>query len=192
MHAFPKNITEFAPSSSAGTGTDYASWLFQWAFAATAASIVSGALAERCSMTSSVVLTVCLVGFIYPLVVLTVWGSDGMLSTKLGSDDKGDYFRGCGAIDFAGSGVVHLTAGAVAFFGGLLVGPRRAFVEGNMVVPEYGPIFQTLGTLILWFGWCVVATNSCFFCYLGRNSLFTSHKIVLLSLFFSFQLCFFF
>lgn len=138
---------------SDGTGNNYAMWLFQWAFAATTATIVSGAVAERCTLTAYLVYTTCLVGFIYPLVAQIAWGSDGEMSPFLGSDDKDDYFRDCGVIDFAGSGVVHMTGGVAALVGCSILGPRRSFVEGIVNVPEYGPIFQTLGTLILWFGW---------------------------------------
>eukprot|EP00613_Pedinella_sp_CCMP2098_P029221 CAMPEP_0171724422 /NCGR_PEP_ID=MMETSP0991-20121206/24329_1 /TAXON_ID=483369 /ORGANISM="non described non described, Strain CCMP2098" /LENGTH=454 /DNA_ID=CAMNT_0012317247 /DNA_START=49 /DNA_END=1413 /DNA_ORIENTATION=- len=138
---------------SDGTGNNYASWLFQWAFAATTATIVSGAVAERCTLTAYLVYTTSLIGFIYPMVVQIAWGPNGYMSPWLGSTDQSDYFRGCGVIDFAGSGVVHLTGGTAALVGAYLLGPRRSFVEGTTLTPEYGPIFQTLGTLILWFGW---------------------------------------
>ena len=59
----------------------------------------------------------------------------------------------CGVIDFAGSGVVHMCGGVAAIVGAIMLGPRRSFVDGTTQVPSYGPVFQTLGVLILWFGW---------------------------------------
>ena len=53
----------------------------------------------------------------------------------------------------AGSGVVHMTGGVAALVGATLIGPRRAYLVNELQVPTYGPIFQTLGVLILWFGW---------------------------------------
>ena len=81
------------------------------------------------------------------------WGGNGWASPWLGSDNKDDYFMGCGVIDFAGSGVVHMTGGVAALVGATLLGPRKSFVDGVSNVPTYGAVFQTLGTLILWFGW---------------------------------------
>jgi len=136
-----------------GSGYAYGSWLFQWAFAATTATIVSGAVAERVTLTAYIVYSCCLIGFIYPVVVQMGWGGNGFFSPWLGSDDKKDYFMECGVVDFAGSGVVHMTGGVAAFVGAFFVGPRKSFVEGTINTPVYGPVFQTLGTLILWFGW---------------------------------------
>mmetsp|Transcript_63548 Transcript_63548/g.124779 ORF Transcript_63548/g.124779 Transcript_63548/m.124779 type:complete len:474 (+) Transcript_63548:171-1592(+) len=135
------------------SGYNYAFWLFQWAFAATAATIVSGSVAERCTIIGYIAYAICLITFIYPMVVQMAWGSNGYMSPWLGSDKKDDYFVGCGVIDFAGSGVVHLTGGVAAFVGIMFLGPRRSFVNGTINVPEYGPVFQTLGTILLWFGW---------------------------------------
>ena len=56
-------------------------------------------------------------------------------------------------LDFAGSGVVHLTGGVAALVGAAVLGPRASVRDGSHTVPTYGPVFQTLGTLILWFGW---------------------------------------
>jgi len=138
---------------SAAGGYIYATWMFQWAFAATTATIVSGAVAERCTLTAYLCYSVALIGFVYPVVVQMGWGGNGAFSPWLGSDDKSDYFMECGVIDFAGSGVVHMTGGVAALVGATLLGPRRSFVEGNSQTPVYGPVFQTFGTLILWFGW---------------------------------------
>lgn len=134
-------------------GYNYAFWFFQWAFAATAATIVSGAVAERCTIIAYITYGVCLISFIYPMVVQQAWGSNGFFSPWLGSDEKSDYFLGCGVVDFAGSGVVHLTGGVAALVGAIFVGPRRSFLNGTTDIPTYGVVFQTVGTIMLWFGW---------------------------------------
>merc|ERR1719453_320243 len=134
------------PSAS---GYNYAAWLFQWAFAATTATIVSGAVAERVTFTAYLVYSVCLTGFIYPVVVCWGWNSQGWLSAWR----EEQLFADCGAVDFAGSCVVHMTGGVAALIGAALLGPRKSFVNGTLVTPSYGPAFQTLGVLILWFGW---------------------------------------
>jgi len=136
-----------------GSGYTYGSWLFQWAFAATTATIVSGAVAERVTLTAYLTYSISLTAFIYPVVVQNGWGGNGLFSPWLGSDDPKDYFAECGVVDFAGSGVVHMCGGVAAFVGTSFLGPRTGWKEGTLSTPEYGPIFQTLGTLILWFGW---------------------------------------
>jgi len=136
-----------------GTGYTYATWLFQWAFAATTATIVSGAVAERCTLTAYFSYSIALISFIYPVVAQVGWGGGGKMSPWLGSDNKDDYFIECGVIDFAGSGVVHMCGGVAALVGSILLGPRQSFKDGTIETPTYGPVFQTMGTLILWFGW---------------------------------------
>lgn len=132
-----------------GTGYTYAFWLFQWAFAATTATIVSGAVAERVTFTAYVIYAVCLTGFIYPMVASWAWNVEGFASAW--RDD--DLLFGCGVTDFAGSGVVHMTGGVAALVASAFLGPRKSFVDGTIETPVYGPVFQTLGVLILWFGW---------------------------------------
>jgi Amt family ammonium transporter len=134
-----------------GSGYMYASWMFQWALAATTCSIVSGAMCERTTLTAHVVFTMLLVGLIYPIVACVAWSEQGFLSAH--QKDDSDRLFGCGMLDAAGSGVVHLTGGVAALVGVMVLGPRRAFLVNELEVPEYGPVFQTLGTLLLWFGW---------------------------------------
>mmetsp|Transcript_75966 Transcript_75966/g.216768 ORF Transcript_75966/g.216768 Transcript_75966/m.216768 type:complete len:447 (-) Transcript_75966:186-1526(-) len=146
-----------------GEGYMYGMWLFQWAFAATTATIVSGAVAERCTFTAYITYSVCLTGFVYPVVVCWGWNTQGWASAwKSVDDDANPLLFGCGVIDFAGSGVVHMTGGVAALVGSAFLKPRKARqpVTGGPLLtlpsdyaPEYGPIFQTLGTLILWMGW---------------------------------------
>ena len=73
-------------------------WFFQFVFAATAATLVSGSLAERCSFTAYIVYSIMITGFIYPIIAHWVWHPEGWLSIM-------------GFHDFAGSAVVHLTGG---------------------------------------------------------------------------------
>lgn len=146
----------------------YQFWFFQYAFSAAAVSITSGAVAERCQMAAYFMYSCLLVGFVYPVVVHWVWDGDGWLSNFAnGSKPDGvtddDYnpartWASVGVIDFAGSGVVHLTGGVAGFMGALILGPRtgRFNSEGSVVKEGFSPqssALQALGTFILWFGW---------------------------------------
>ena len=117
-------------------------WFFQMVFVATAASIVSGALAERVKMWPFFLFTLILTGFIYPVVGSWTWGG-GWLSSM---DFK----------DFAGSTIVHGTGGWAALAGILVVGPRlgKFRKDGSVkVTPPSNVVVVTLGVFILWFGW---------------------------------------
>lgn len=116
---------------------DYVNFFFQWCFAATAATIVSGAVAERITIHGYFLYTVVITGFIYPVVVYWVWSGSGWLS--YGMDE--------GIMDFAGSGVVHMVGGFSGLMGAYVAGPRQ-----GKCLPHSVP-FQAFGTLILWFGW---------------------------------------
>jgi len=120
------------------------SWFFQVVFAATAATIVSGAMAERTKFSSYLMYTVFITGFIYPIVSHWAWGG-GFLSTL-----STPY------IDFAGSGVVHLTGGIAALAGVLAIGPRigKYSADGKaQPIPGHSLLLATLGVFLLWFGW---------------------------------------
>lgn len=141
----------FRGSASPEVGYNWAFWLFQWAFAATTATIVSGAVVERVTFGAYVIYAVCLLGFIYPVVVHWGWSAGGWASAFRETDLLFD----CGALDFAGSGVVHMTGGVAAFVGAFLLGPRTGrFIDGVPVeLPQLSFVYQTLGTLCLWMGW---------------------------------------
>lgn len=131
------------------SGSYYANWTFAWAFAATAATIVSGAVAERCTFAAYITYSAVLTGFVYPVVVHWAWGGGGFSSF--------DALNGGGVIDFAGSGVVHMTGGMAALVGAAILGPRTGRFDPQTGLPNKMPaqsaVFQVLGTFILWVGW---------------------------------------
>ena len=117
-------------------------WFFQMVFVATAASIVSGALAERVKLWSFFLFTLMLTAFIYPIVGAWTWG--------------GGWLNELGFQDFAGSSIVHGTGGWAALAGALIIGPRRGKFQSDGTIrptpPSSIPVV-TLGIFILWFGW---------------------------------------
>ena len=128
----------------------WTSWWFQMVFAATGATIVSGAMAERTSFKAYLVYTVLMVGLIYPVFGHWVWSGAGILTTGPIVDAIGVGFH-----DFAGSAVVHMIGGFSALVGVMLVGPRVGkFKDGKpVVIAGHSLPLAFLGTLILAFGW---------------------------------------
>lgn len=130
---------------SAGyAGGGYTFWtdfLFQAMFAATAATIVSGAVAERIKVTSYLIFTLLFVGLIYPIIGSWKWGY-GFL------DDLGFY-------DFAGSTLVHSVGGWAALAGIIVLGPRIGkYVDGKVVdKPGSSVPLSVIGVFLLWLGW---------------------------------------
>ena len=124
---------------------DYSSgsdWFFQMVFVATAASIVSGAVAERVKLTSFLVFVVILTALIYPIQGSWSWG--------------GGYLSEAGFLDFAGSTIVHSVGGWAALTGCLIIGSRSGkYADDGSVKPMPGSNLPlaTLGTFLLWFGW---------------------------------------
>lgn len=100
--------------------TDYAFWLFQYAFSAACTTIVAGALAERCQMVAYLCYSVILSGWVYPIIVHAIWSQQGFLSAY-----SPEPLWHTGVIDFAGAGVVHITGGMTALFATIILGPRR-------------------------------------------------------------------
>jgi Amt family ammonium transporter len=134
------------------TGYDgYAFWIFQFAFAATAATIVSGAMAERTKFSAYLAYTAFITALIYPIVVHWAWDANGWMSAF--NEDK---FMANGYIDFAGSGVVHTVGGTAGLVGAILVGPRfgKFGRDGSInAIPGHSIGLACLGMFILWFGW---------------------------------------
>ena len=143
------------PFLAQSSGDYYAHWLFQWAFASTAATIVSGAVAERIRLQAYCIFAAAMCLTIYPMVVHWVWGGDGFLSSG-----RAQPLLGCGVLDFAGAGVVHVLGGTCALVAICFLGPRDGtrFVrkpESRSVVriapAGQSDAFKTLGTLALWY-----------------------------------------
>jgi Amt family ammonium transporter len=117
-------------------------WFFQMVFAATAASIVSGTLAERIRLWPFLIFTVVLTGILYPITGAWQWG--------------GGWLSEMGFSDFAGSTLVHSVGGWAALTGAILLGARKGkYGPGGEVHPMPGSSIPlaTLGTFILWLGW---------------------------------------
>ncbi len=141
----PTNLAIWAPAPLEEANGGYSSgsdWFFQMVFVATAASIVSGAVAERVKLIPFLIFTVVLTGFIYPVVVSWEWGGGYLDSVWSFSD-------------FAGSTLVHSVGGWAALTGALIIGPRLGKYSGKTVNPMPGSNIPlaALGTLILWLGW---------------------------------------
>jgi Amt family ammonium transporter len=125
----------------------YVFWMFQVVFAATAATIVSGAMAERTKFTSYLMYSVFLTAIVYPVFGSWAWG---------GLYKGGGWLEGMGFIDFAGSTVVHSVGGWAALAGAIVLGPRlgRYGKDGKpRAMPGHNLVFATLGVFLLWFGW---------------------------------------
>jgi Amt family ammonium transporter len=130
-------------------------WFFQFAFSATAVTIVAGTLAERCQMTAYLMYSLFLTGFVYPVSARAIWSSYGFLSAT-----QPNPIGGVGVIDFAGSGVVHATGGMTALIAAKILGARKGrFYDAKgapLAVPKDFPghsvALQLMGTMVLWFG----------------------------------------
>ena len=117
-------------------------WFFQMVFVATAASVVSGAMAERVKLWPFLAFTTILTAIVYPIVGAWTWG--------------GGWLNQMGFQDFAGSTIVHSTGGWAALAGIMVVGPRAGKFRSNgsvKITPPSNVPLVTLGVLILWFGW---------------------------------------
>lgn len=141
-------FTKISAATVDGAVGDYSMWFFQFTFAATAATIVSGAVAERTALGAYLVYSVFITAVIYPIVVY--WGWSGGFNETWTANGFSQ-----GMSDFAGSGIVHLVGGCAGLVGAIAVGPRK----GRFTTPDadafkpHNVTHQALGTLILWFGW---------------------------------------
>ena len=118
-----------------------AKFLFQLVFAGTAATIVSGAVAERIKFVDFLIFSILLVGIAYPITGHWIWG--------------GGWLADMGFYDFAGSTVIHSFGGWAALMGAAFLGPRIGrYQDGQVIaIPGHNMSIATLGCLILWLGW---------------------------------------
>ncbi|MBN2753946.1 MAG: ammonium transporter [Candidatus Goldbacteria bacterium] len=124
------------------SGWQYAFWLFQCVFAGTAATIVSGAMAERTKFVGYLVYSFVITLLIYPVVGHWAWG--------------GGWLSKLGFIDFAGSTVVHSVGAWAALMGAIVLGPRIGKYDAlgrPKAIKGHNIPLATLGVFILWFGW---------------------------------------
>ncbi len=133
----------FFTSDGIGDYADNTDILFQTVFAATAATIVSGAMAERTKFHAYLIFSVFITLIIYPVSGHWLWG--------------GGWLSELGFIDFAGSTIVHSVGAWVGLAGAIIIGPRLGkYVNGKRIptaIPGHNLAFGALGVFILWFGW---------------------------------------
>ena len=155
--AHGEGTTILGASNFFGAGTlDFSFWFFQYTFQAASVTIVAGTLAERCKMTAYFCYSFFLCAFVYPVVARAIWSNKGFLSAF-----NEEPLGGIGAIDFAGSGVVHCTGGVTALLASIILGPRQGRFyddEGRPLaeprqIPGHSTALQLLGTMLLWYGW---------------------------------------
>ena len=131
-------------------GQTYVDWVFQMVFAATATTIVAGAVAERTKTQAYLAYSFMIGAVIYPLYGHWVWGGGWLGAESMKNIDLP------AAADYAGSGVVHAVGGFLALAGAVVVGPRigkfNANGTANLISGHNAP-FVIIGTFILFFGW---------------------------------------
>ena len=134
-------IAEVGPEDALGAYSPQVDWFFQAAFAAAAATIVSGAVAGRMEFKAYLIYSALLTGLIYPISGYWKWG--------------GGWLAEMGFQDFAGSAVVHAVGGFAGLAGAIVLGPRLGrFVNGKSIaMPGHNLTFAALGVFILWVGW---------------------------------------
>ncbi|WP_233207234.1 MULTISPECIES: ammonium transporter [Pirellulaceae] len=141
--------SEAAVAVNPNVGFNWAFLIFQTVFCATAATIVSGAMAERTKFTSYLVYSVLITVIVYPIFGSWAWGGLYAGSGWLESMDTGFY-------DFAGSTVVHSIGGWCALAGAITIGPRigKYTADGKVKpIPGHSITLGALGVFILWLGW---------------------------------------
>lgn len=135
----------FLRGESYDVGT-YLDFFWQLVFCGTAATIVSGAVAERLKFPAYLVYTFLVSLFIYPIYAHWVWGGGWLSKLPFG----------VGHADFAGSGVVHAVGGMIGLAGAMVLGPRFGKYGKDrkpLAIPGHNMSLAALGTFILWFGW---------------------------------------
>ena len=145
-----------APDTYLTTGIPViAHWIFQYAFADTCSTIVSGAMIGRTSFRGDILYSIGITGFIYPIIGNWAWGPDGFLA-NMGTTGHLFPSLGQGFRDFAGSTVVHTIGGIASLAGAIVLGPRLGRVfkrDGGGPMAGHSMTLGAIGTFILWFGW---------------------------------------
>lgn len=143
---FDVALWEISDFTSAESQLLILSLMFQVMFAGTVATIISGAVAERMSFKSYLLLCAVLSAIIYPVIGQWAWGSN------LGG--AAGWLESNGFYDFAGSSVVHVVGGAAALAGCIIVGPRIGrFGKQKKRYTSNDPTFAALGVALIWIGW---------------------------------------
>ena len=127
---------------------DFSNFVFNLVFCATAATIVSGAMAERTKFSSYLIYTAVITAVVYPIQAGWVWNESGWLAQM-------------GYTDFAGSSAIHMVGGISAFIGASILGPRigkykvdkKTGKKTSRAIPGHSLTLGALGCFILWFGW---------------------------------------
>ena len=133
---------EFFADGTVGAGFDYTTLMLKTVFCGTAATIVSGAMAERTKFVSYLVYSIVISAFVYPVSGHWIWG--------------GGWLAQLGFHDFAGSTAVHMVGGVAALVGTKILGPRigKYGTDGKpKAIPGHSLTLGALGVFILWFGW---------------------------------------
>lgn len=153
MNPFSTSVYEGVYSSINWTAVPlWAKFFFQLVFAGTAATIVSGAVAERIKFSAFLIFSFLLVAFVYPISGHWIWGG-GILGATPGESGLAAFFGNFR--DFAGSTVVHSVGGWAALAGVIVLGPRIGkFVNGKVhPIPGHNMTSAATGVLVLWLGW---------------------------------------
>jgi len=138
---FGLNPSEADLTSAYGDYTYWSDFIFQGMFAATAATIVSGAVAERIKLGAFLIFATLLVAISYPITGMWKWG--------------GGWLNAMGFYDFAGSTLVHAVGGAAALAAAIVLGPRlgKYTATGIKPIPGHNMPLAAVGVFLLWFGW---------------------------------------
>ncbi|XP_015928072.1 putative ammonium transporter 3 [Parasteatoda tepidariorum] len=128
-------------------GVVYSKFVFELAYATTATTLVSGAMAERCKFTSYCFITVLGI-LVYSIPAGWMWRENGLLASL-------------GAVDVGGSGVVHLVGGSCGLVAAIILGPRTGrYDRGTQILPLGNPTNALLGLFMLWWGWLGFSAGS--------------------------------
>jgi ammonium transporter, Amt family len=152
---FALTSSMFSSSVVETSARAHAHAFFSFAFAATSATIVSGAVAERFPFQSYAIMSAAMAGVIFPVVAHWPWATTGWANP---AREGGSAVFDVGALDYAGGGVVHMVGGLAALWSVYMVGPRIGRFEhgrnnSQSSMPQQSPVFQIAGGLFMWYGW---------------------------------------